>query len=89
MAVANRACLFYFLKTDRDTIACQTAQSYTQWVPMHDPDLARASWHWPVETAVSGVTHEHAGFVARIKVASGTIVEVEDRGAWCDAGFIQ
>ena len=26
---------------DGGTIACQTAQSYTQWVPMHDPDLAR------------------------------------------------
>ncbi|WP_442485318.1 penicillin acylase family protein [Aeoliella sp. SH292] len=25
---------------DGGTIACQTAQSYTQWVPMHDPDLA-------------------------------------------------
>lgn len=24
--------------TDGGTIACQTAQSYTQWVPMHDPD---------------------------------------------------
>jgi acyl-homoserine lactone acylase PvdQ len=27
--------------TDGGTIACQTAQSYTQWVPMHDPDLAQ------------------------------------------------
>lgn len=26
---------------DGGTIACQTSQSYTQWVPMHDPDLAR------------------------------------------------
>ena len=26
---------------DGGTIACQTAQSYTQWVPMHDPDLAQ------------------------------------------------
>jgi acyl-homoserine lactone acylase PvdQ len=26
--------------TDGGTIACQTSQSYTQWVPMHDPDLA-------------------------------------------------
>ncbi|TWT37754.1 Penicillin acylase 2 precursor [Posidoniimonas corsicana] len=25
---------------DGGTIACQTAQSYTQWAPMHDPDLA-------------------------------------------------
>lgn len=28
--------------TDGGTIACQTAQSYTQWVPMHDPDLAES-----------------------------------------------
>lgn len=27
--------------TDGGTIACQTAQSYTQWVPMHDPDAAQ------------------------------------------------
>jgi acyl-homoserine lactone acylase PvdQ len=27
--------------TDGGTIGCQTAQSYTQWVPMHDPDLAQ------------------------------------------------
>ncbi|MEX0936865.1 MAG: penicillin acylase family protein [Pirellulales bacterium] len=27
---------------DGGTIACQTAQSYTQWVPMHDPDLAQS-----------------------------------------------
>lgn len=26
---------------DGGTIACQTSQSYTQWVPMHDPDLSR------------------------------------------------
>lgn len=26
---------------DGGTIACQTAQSYTQWVPMHDPDIAQ------------------------------------------------
>jgi penicillin G amidase len=25
---------------DGGTIGCQTAQSYTQWVPLHDPDLA-------------------------------------------------
>ena len=27
--------------TDGGTIACQASQSYTQWVPMHDPDLAQ------------------------------------------------
>ena len=27
---------------DGGTIACQTSQSYTQWVPMHDPDLAQS-----------------------------------------------
>lgn len=27
---------------DGGTIACQTAQSYTQWVPMHDPDAAQS-----------------------------------------------
>ena len=27
-------------RTDGGTIGCQTAQSYTQWVPMHDPDQA-------------------------------------------------
>ncbi len=26
---------------DGGTIACQTSQSYTQWVPMHDPDLSQ------------------------------------------------
>jgi penicillin amidase len=30
-----------FHVTDGGTIGCQTAQSYTQWVPMHDPDLAQ------------------------------------------------
>ena len=28
--------------TDGGTIGCQTAQSYTQWVPMHNPDLAES-----------------------------------------------
>ena len=28
--------------TDGGTIACQTSQSYTQWVPMHDPDRAQS-----------------------------------------------
>lgn len=27
-------------RVDGGTIGCQTAQSYTQWVPMHDPDQA-------------------------------------------------
>jgi penicillin G amidase len=27
---------------DGGTIACQSSQSYTQWVPMHDPDLAKS-----------------------------------------------
>lgn len=27
-------------RIDGGTIGCQTAQSFTQWVPMHDPDLA-------------------------------------------------
>jgi penicillin amidase len=27
-------------RIDGGTIGCQTAQSYTQWVPMHDPDQA-------------------------------------------------
>ncbi|HNQ91036.1 MAG TPA: penicillin acylase family protein [Verrucomicrobiota bacterium] len=27
---------------DGGTIGCQTAQSYTQWVPMHDPDQAQS-----------------------------------------------
>lgn len=27
-------------RVDGGTIGCQTAQSYTQWVPLHDPDLA-------------------------------------------------
>ncbi|MBM4090831.1 MAG: penicillin acylase family protein [Planctomycetes bacterium] len=27
-------------RIDGGTIGCQTAQSYTQWVPLHDPDLA-------------------------------------------------
>ncbi len=26
---------------DGGTIACQTAQSYTQWVPLHDPDMSQ------------------------------------------------
>jgi acyl-homoserine lactone acylase PvdQ len=29
-------------RTDGGTIGCQTAQSYTQWVPMHDPDQAQS-----------------------------------------------
>jgi penicillin G amidase len=29
-------------RVDGGTIGCQTAQSYTQWVPMHDPDLAQS-----------------------------------------------
>jgi penicillin G amidase len=29
-------------KPDGGTISCQTSQSYTQWVPMHDPDLAES-----------------------------------------------
>jgi len=29
-------------RIDGGTIGCQTAQSYTQWVPMHDPDLAQS-----------------------------------------------
>lgn len=29
-------------RLDGGTIGCQTAQSYTQWVPMHDPDQARS-----------------------------------------------
>jgi len=28
------------VRIDGGTIGCQTAQSYTQWVPMHDPDQA-------------------------------------------------
>jgi acyl-homoserine lactone acylase PvdQ len=28
--------------TDGGTIGCQTSQSYTQWVPMHDPDQAQS-----------------------------------------------
>jgi penicillin amidase len=28
-------------RIDGGTIGCQTAQSYTQWVPMHDPDSAQ------------------------------------------------
>jgi penicillin amidase len=28
--------------TDGGTIGCQTAQSYTQWVPLHDPDQAQS-----------------------------------------------
>jgi acyl-homoserine lactone acylase PvdQ len=28
--------------TDGGSISCQTSQSYTQWVPMHDPDLAQS-----------------------------------------------
>jgi len=27
-------------RVDGGTIGCQTSQSYTQWVPLHDPDLA-------------------------------------------------
>jgi penicillin amidase len=30
------------VRTDAGTIGCQTAQSYTQWVPMHDPDQAQS-----------------------------------------------
>ena len=30
------------LRIDGGTIGCQTAQSYTQWVPMHDPDQAQS-----------------------------------------------
>jgi len=29
-------------RIDGGTLGCQTAQSYTQWVPMHDPDLAKS-----------------------------------------------
>jgi penicillin amidase len=29
-------------RIDTGTIGCQTAQAYTQWVPLHDPDLALA-----------------------------------------------
>jgi penicillin G amidase len=29
-------------RIDGGTIGCQTAQSYTQWVPMHDPDQAQS-----------------------------------------------
>ena len=29
-------------RIDGGTIGCQTAQAYTQWVPLHDPDLALA-----------------------------------------------
>jgi acyl-homoserine lactone acylase PvdQ len=29
-------------RVDGGTIGCQTAQSYTQWVPMHDPDQAQS-----------------------------------------------
>jgi penicillin amidase len=29
-------------RIDGGTIGCQTAQSYTQWVPLHDPDLAQS-----------------------------------------------
>jgi len=28
--------------TDGGNISCQTSQSYTQWVPMHDPNLAQS-----------------------------------------------
>jgi penicillin amidase len=30
------------LRIDGGTIGCQSAQSYTQWVPMHDPDQAQS-----------------------------------------------
>ena len=30
------------IRIDGGTIGCQTAQSYTQWVPMHDPDQAQS-----------------------------------------------
>ena len=30
------------VRIDPGTIGCQTAQTYTQWVPMHDPDLAQS-----------------------------------------------
>ena len=29
---------------DGGTVGCRSAQSYTQWVPMHDPDLCRVSY---------------------------------------------
>lgn len=29
-------------RTDGGTIGCQSSQSYTQWVPMHDPDQAQS-----------------------------------------------
>ena len=29
-------------RVDGGTIGCQTAQSYTQWVPLHDPDRAQS-----------------------------------------------
>ena len=29
-------------RIDGGTIGCQTSQSYTQWVPMHDPDQAKS-----------------------------------------------
>ncbi len=35
LAVPSLTCL------DGGTIGCQTAQAYTQWVPLHDPDLAQ------------------------------------------------
>jgi penicillin amidase len=41
---------------DGGTIACQVSQSYTQWVPMHDPDSARCilpigQSEWPDDPA--------------------------------------
>lgn len=43
-------------RIDGGTIGCQTAQSYTQWVPMHDPDQAQSilpigQSEWPARPA--------------------------------------
>jgi penicillin amidase len=46
-------------RTDGGTIGCQTSQSYTQWVPMHDPDQAQSilpigQSEWPGDPARTG-----------------------------------
>jgi hypothetical protein len=55
---------------DGGTIACQTAQSYTQWVPMHDPRLgANHLADWPIRTCRRQITNQRLAVVEPRRVA--------------------
>jgi penicillin amidase len=75
-------------RIDGGTIGCQTAQSYTQWVPMHDPDLAQSilpigQSEWPDSPsrtstlALWGEGRLHAAPLSREKVQ--TLIGSPDR----------